>query len=326
MGLAADSQITIRRCDPLAEKDVLALAALGWVESERSAHWQAIRVAAKSGNADHVVLLAAYAGGELLAAQVAQSLPGRAAVVWLPQFSLAAKDARDDIAARLLARLLPDLAASGAHLAQALLATGDQADTRRLTAGGFTHAANLLYLAAEVQPVPDERVGLPIVMEPFRSHDASRLARLIDRTYVGTLDCPQLDGLRETADVIAGYQSVGEFRPELWSFVRYAGDDVGCLLVNLHPDVKHAEIVYLGLVPEVRGRGWGLEITRHAQRLAGRHRCDRVVLAVDADNLPAIRHYLAGRFARFDERAVWVRPLKEFHNSFTDQQLRRAGS
>ena len=60
----------------------------------------------------------------------------------------------------------------------------------------------------------------------------------------------------------------GEFRPELWQIARHEDDDVGCLLVNLHPDVKHAEIVYLAVVPEVRGRGWGLELTRHAQWLA----------------------------------------------------------
>jgi ribosomal protein S18 acetylase RimI-like enzyme len=324
METAAVGQIAIRRCDPLAEKEVLALAALGWAEAERPAHWQAVRAAAKSGQADHVVLLAAYSRDELLAAQISQSLPGRAAVVWLPQFAPSVNS--DELAAHLLGRLLPELAATGAQLAQALLTTADEAEARRLAAAGFAHAADLLYLAADVQPVPEERAGLPIEIEPFQTQDEQRLAQLIDRTYVGTLDCPQLDGLRETADVIAGYQSVGEFRPGLWNFVRYAGDDIGCLLVNLHPDVKHAEIVYLGLVPEVRGRGWGLALTRHAQRLAARHECDRVVLAVDAANLPAIRHYSVAGFARFDVRAVWVRPLCEFRNLFTDRELRRAVS
>ena len=64
--------------------------------------------------------------------------------------------------------------------------------------------------------------------------------------------------MRQTADVIDGYKAVGEFRPDLWLFARHEGQDVGCLLLNLHPDVRHAEIVYVALVPEVRSRGWGL--------------------------------------------------------------------
>ena len=81
--------------------------------------------------------------------------------------------------------------------------------------------------------------------------------------------------------------------------------------MNLHPDVRHAEIVYVALIPEVRGRRWGLELIKLALELARRASAERVVLAVDAANQPAIRLYNELGFFEFDRRAVWVRRLTE---------------
>ena len=96
---------------------------------------------------------------------------------------------------------------------------------------------------------------------------------------------------------------------------------MGCLLVNLHPDVNHAEIVYLGLIPEVRGRGWGLLLTRRAQQLARERHCERVVLAVDAANEPAARLYADAGFSQFDRRAIWIRSLSETSKLLPDNHL-----
>ena len=245
---------TISQCNPAAEKEVLALAAQAWPEAERAGYWRAVGELVRSGRADHVVLLAARQGDRLLAAQLAQSLPGRAAVVWPPQFTAMHADERARLTGRIFPLLMTALAATGAHLAQALVARGDEECGKIFEIGGFTRAADLLYLAAEVHGAVDESLPLPFEIEAFTPAAEQRLGQLIDRTYVGTLDCPRLDGLRRTEDVIAGYQAVGQFHPELWLIARHEGVDVGCLLVNLHPDVQHAEIVYVALAPEVRGR------------------------------------------------------------------------
>jgi ribosomal-protein-alanine N-acetyltransferase len=81
--------------------------------------------------------------------------------------------------------------------------------------------------------------------------------------------------------------------------------------MNLHPDVRHAEIVYIAMIPEVRGRGWGRELIKQAIELARRAGAERIVLAVDAANQPAIRIYQALGFFEFDRRAVWVRSLTQ---------------
>ena len=97
--------------------------------------------------------------------------------------------------------------------------------------------------------------------------------RLVERTYEGTLDCTALNGVRDIDDVINGYQATGVFRPENWLFVRSGGQDVGVLLLADHPQARHWELMYMGLVPEVRGRGWGRQIARYAQWLAPRRAC-----------------------------------------------------
>jgi len=297
----------VLRCDPASDQEALAIAARAWPATERLAYGQAIENLIANGLADHVVLIAARGQNRILAAQLSQMLAGKAAIAWPPQFEAEAEAAdRESIAAALAQQLSFALTQGGMHIAQSLLAQGEAESGKWLEIGGFSHAADLLYLAADTSRGPAEPPRLPVELEPFTLDATRRLIDVIQRTYVGTLDCPQLDGLRETADVIDGYKSVGEFRPELWFFVRYGAKDVGCLLMNLHPDVQHAEIVYLALTPEVRGRGWGLELSKHALWIAWQSKSQRAVLAVDAANEPAVRMYSVAGFDAFDRREVWL--------------------
>jgi ribosomal protein S18 acetylase RimI-like enzyme len=140
------------------------------------------------------------------------------------------------------------------------------------------------------------------------------LAELIDETYIATQDCPSLNGLRETLDVVAGYQHVGEFRPDRWlilestapaSFRKYGG----CLILARHAAHHTMELIYVGVTPGFRQQGLGRKLTQHAQWLAAQDQCERLVLAVDAANEPAIAMYSAAGFWAWEERAIWVKSL-----------------
>jgi GNAT superfamily N-acetyltransferase len=63
----------------------------------------------------------------------------------------------------------------------------------------------------------------------------------------------------------------------------------------------------MGLVESVRGRGFGLQVVRHAQWLCRQEGRDRLVLAVDRRNAPARRIYMSCGFWRWDERQVLLR-------------------
>jgi len=297
----------IAPADPLQDKEVLALAAQAWSDEERASLWGEIRRAAQT-DPDTVILIAARRGGQLSAAALAHILPGRAAVVWPPQFAVATPNLVEFPVAKLLGELTSRLAARGTQLAQAVLAVGDNLESARLAAGGFWQAANLLYLCGEAERFPTQPPKLPFELRPAASLSEAELVALIDRTYEKSLDCPWIDGQRTTTDVLRGHYAVGEYRPELWQ-IAIAKEPVGCLFVNLHPDVRHAELVYLGVTPQARGRGFGKALTQQAMWLARQADCDRLVLAVDLANEPAIRAYYAAGLKTWDRRAIWCHSL-----------------
>src|SRR5690606_30179312 len=84
---------------------------------------------------------------------------------------------------------------------------------------------------------------------------------------------------------------------------------VGCLLLADHPATDQIELVYMGMVPEARGHGWGEHVVRQAQWLCRRRGCQRLVLAVDEANDPAVRMYASCGFVSFDRKALWLLPI-----------------
>jgi ribosomal protein S18 acetylase RimI-like enzyme len=172
----------------------------------------------------------------------------------------------------------------------------------------FRRLAELIYLTCEASRFPRERTAFAdLTFVIYDNSHQARLKQLIERSYDGTLDCAGLNGIRDIENVITGYQATGTYRPENWLIVRAGETDVGVLLLADHPKAGHWELMYMGLVPDARGRGWGRQIAQHAQWLAGRAGVERIVLAVDSVNEPALRVYRHSGFEMWDRRAVYVR-------------------
>ena len=158
---------------------------------------------------------------------------------------------------------------------------------------GFTHAADLQYLSAEVT-ASDARlasVDTAFSFEPIRAGDDSRLAAIVEETYVGTRDCPALDGMRSAQEVLDEYRTIGAGRDALWRIVKREGRNVGCL-------------------PTARGGGGGAAMVREALRIAATLQRARVVLAVDAANDPAVAIYQRCGFTTIETRTVMICRLK----------------
>lgn len=313
MSPEAASSVTIQRCNPAAADEPLALVAQVWPEVERAAQVGAIRAALREAHCENVLFLEARQngnGGRLVGAVLGQVMPGNVALVTPPQLQWSFANGGPELSVQLLDRLHDELRNQGVELAQASLAADDVNSAADLRSAGYEHAADLLYMAAEVDTFPELPPKMPFELLLADAADAARLARVVDATYQGTLDCPRIDGLRSTADVLTSYRSVGKLRPDLWQIARANNEDVGCLLLADHAESRQYEIVYLALTPGVRGRGWGIELTRHAQWLARRAGYERLVLAVDAANEPAIRMYAAAGFQAWDRRAVWIKSLR----------------
>ncbi len=274
----------------------------------RADHVAGLLSSARLGKLSLEGLLEARQGGQTLAAVWTQVQPGRSAGVWPPRVANSVPATTGSaLADALLATAVDWLSHRSVRIAQALLPCDADIDAAPLDRAGFRHLADLAYMVSLTEVAPAGELDGELEFEPLSSDNWSRLARIVERTYDRTLDCPMLNGVREIDDVLAGHRAVGSFSPSRWLVVRRGPDDVGCLLLAQHIGESQLEIVYTGLVPEARGHGWGLAITRHAQEVTRSAGYSRLVLAVDAANVPAVRMYTAAGFTTWDRRRAWLR-------------------
>src|SRR5262245_2726677 len=176
------SSVSISRCNPAEHKLALALAANAWSEDERASRWQSLGKLIRTGQAANIVLVAAHRNNELIAAMLAEALPGRTAVTWLPH--CADLQTADPVAlvGPLYAMIRRELVAGGVHLAQALADPNDERAATLLKNAGFSHAADLLFLSVDANCFPDRPPSLPFRLEAFNVAEGERLHGLIDRT------------------------------------------------------------------------------------------------------------------------------------------------
>jgi RimJ/RimL family protein N-acetyltransferase len=262
------------------------------------------RLLAESPSSPLPGLFVGYRGGELVAAALVQVQPGGTAVLSPPR---ACGHQPAETARELLSAVVAELARDGVQWVQSLLETDQGPDARLLIESGFRHVSNLLYLVSTKGsfPASEPRDGLEFFAYTPQEHQ--RLSDIVERTYADSLDFPQVDGTRRIEDILTGYRATGVFDPARWMIVRRQGVDVGCLLLAEHPSTNHWELIYMGLVPEGRGRGFGVAIARYAQWLTRQADRARLVLGVDAANAPAIAVYAAAGFVAWDHRSVFMR-------------------
>ena len=196
-------------------------------------------------------------------------------------------------------------------MVQAVLPAGVGADAEWLLAAGFEHVSDLLYLVCVADDFPTASPCPELQFEPYSPALHARFAQLVDATYEDTLDCPAVNGVRNVDEVLQGYRATGQFDPQQWFIVRHQGEEIGCLILTDYPEHAIWELLYMGLLPAARGRGWGLEIVRHAQWLSGQASRSRMVLAVDAANEPALRIYAAAGFQAWDRTSAYILVLDE---------------
>ena len=200
-------------------------------------------------------------------------------------------------------------------LAQGLLIPEDNLGREAFLEARFQELATLQYMECETashqdEPLIPDELKLLTYEEAFRSD----LVIALEASYLDTLDCPGLRGLRETDDVINGHQSTGHFVPSLWTLAIHDDQPVGCVLINESNSGRQAELVYLGLAPQVRGKGFGKVMTRHAMWLAARERLHFLSLAVDMKNTPALTLYDSLGFSATNHRLAVIRSTRSLQD------------
>ena len=291
---------TIASCTAEKRADALRVLHAGLPPDQQMGLVHALQAVQDQGDSAFAGLLLATDAGEIIAATWAQLNAGQTAVVWLP-------DQTSSAALGLMEALAGFLEANQITLAQLLVGASGVVSAELLAAGEFQMLAKLAYLAADCCFFPTEQPTSQLQFQPDAGSDPHRLGELLLRTYEGSQDCPQLNGVRNTEDTLEGYREQGEFAPERWFFVQHEQQDVGALILTAHTDAGNWELVYMGLVPEARGNGFGQQILNFALWQAGLGGAERLVLAVDEANQYAREMYERAGFVAWDYRTVYAR-------------------
>jgi GNAT superfamily N-acetyltransferase len=196
---------------------------------------------------------------------------------------------------------------------------------------GFQPIGTLDYLCGPVPADPNQPFGIQrgtsLSFHPFDWSDRSafdQLVRLVERTYIDTLDCPRLSEFRTSEQVLDGYQTSDAFDPKLWFIgADQSGKEVGCAIFATHeiaasPQEDNAtkivgsvEIVYMGLTPESRGNSYGQQLVRKSFDVAREIGAGQILLAVDRINGPAKSIYLDAGLKPIVNETVWVKLIDE---------------
>lgn len=299
-------------CPPERREEALRLLYQRSSEPLRSRLVAEALADAAAGRVDLSGLWIAVRGDRMAGALLTQPLAGRAAALWAPE--IGAVWGRRSLAAHLVESALDGLRGQGVRVVQALL---DPAARREAVAdlcrGGLPRVGQLLYLGRGTEPPLEPLAGRSapapeLAWAGYSDQNAGEFRAVLARTYQGSLDMPELEGVRSLDDVLASHRASGRFVPERWRLGRVPGEPeaAAILLLADQPERQAWEVCYLGLTPEARSRGLGRATLAHALDLARPHR-NRLELAVDDRNGPAVRLYHQAGFRPYDRRAVHLR-------------------
>ncbi|RPI60657.1 MAG: GNAT family N-acetyltransferase, partial [Planctomycetaceae bacterium] len=140
----------------------------------------------------------------------------------------------------------------------------------------------------------------------YGQYNEEELASVIAQTYQQSLDCRGLAGVRKLSDVIVSHKTSGLFRPQAWWIATSQGRPAGCILINDYIQADSADVVYLGVTPEFRGRGLAAVMLNMAGRFAIKRGMGNLTLAVDSANTYAYKVYLTTGFQETTRRQAYA--------------------
>lgn len=215
---------------------------------------------------------------------------------------------------RLLDKLSRLALSQGAAVVEVLITDPTQPEIQAFRLAGYIHLAHLIFMSRTLENLtrqPRDTCLLPhegrLEWSRFTLGDEKRLARILTETFVDSLDCPAIHGMRRIEDIIEGYKASGIFRPDSWWLPRLRGNDLGCILINESAvDERTAEILYLGVIPRWRKKGIARAMLKESFAYMHRRGIKKISLAVDSGNAPALALYHQEGFRPINHQDVFI--------------------
>ena len=211
----------------------------------------------------------------------------------------------DEYAVEALQQLCQWTISYDSNLIEALLETEDDLRKKIFLHCGFKELTDLLYLS-RAGSLPVQQLNSPenIRWLDYNQENHNLFKDAIRQTYHDSLDCPELENLRDMEDVVRSHKAAGSFDPHWWKLLLHHDEPCGVLLLSLLPDSNPMELVYMGRTPSVRGRGWGQLLLQKAVECSRQSGVSCLMLAVDCRNHIARQLYKQFGFMEFLRRTV----------------------
>jgi ribosomal protein S18 acetylase RimI-like enzyme len=228
--------------------------------------------------------------------------PGGTGLVFPPEIE-ADSDA-DEVAYRLIEAALIRLQRAGSTFAQLVLTLSERPRAIPFERRGFRHFTDGLMLTRDARQFPSktdprltERVCNP-------TEDEELLVSLIESINRGSLDCPELDGWRTSAQLFEGHLAAAQSRRSSWTVYDSAGFDIGLSIAMDGNDEGGCELLTFGVVPGFRGRGFGRAILEFVAS-----KSPVIHAACDVRNRYAKETYAKAGFVESDRAGIWIHSL-----------------
>jgi ribosomal protein S18 acetylase RimI-like enzyme len=247
--------------------------------------------------------------GRILWALLPITSPGRTMLMFTP--GRIPSYTQSEIACALVDHVCAHWRDQGMHLAQFLLDPADHAVRQLYVDCGFEVLAELIYLHRPLNGSAAAALPPGFEISTYSTLTHPQFAAAIQRSYEGSLDCPNLNGRRHIEDVIEGHKATGTFDPTLWHLLTENNEPRGVLILSPAAHTESLELVYLGLTPEARHRGLGDALMRVALSSGERAQKSELSLAVDSHNTPALRLYYRHGMKKIGSRIAMVKDLRE---------------
>jgi len=265
--------------------------------------------ALRRGRITHHGLLTARADGVITGSILYVLQTDRTAFVWPPATSggEAARATED----ALLREVIHRIETADAWIGQCLIDCHWGQERETLERNGFSHLTDLRFLGRRLELAPCDLSGAAadagdaletVTYEP--GVNDARFGCLIEQTYRGTRDCPELEGTRTGEQALVSHRMSGDFDPSRWRLFRWRDRDAGVLLMNDHPEQAAWEVVYLGVARDCRGNGLGRRMLVEGLSAARAAERSAVLLAVDCRNEYAGKLYDDLGFLEMERKAV----------------------
>jgi ribosomal protein S18 acetylase RimI-like enzyme len=198
------------------------------------------------------------------------------------------------------------------QMAQVLLEPADQATVAVYLRHEFQQMAELLYLQKSIRRAVMP-AALPGEFQLLRYNEQTHAAfgQAILSSYENSLDCPALNGTRGIEDILSGHKAAGIFDPADWFVLLHGQQPVAVLMLCVTHQNDGMELVYLGLSPAVRGYGLGNYLMQVAEARVCEKKLDKLSLAVDGANTPALRLYDRHGMKQVTSKVAMMRMLVE---------------